>query len=70
MRLIIEISDEYYNVLKNIESNKLLSEVHRAIRQGVPVERVIEEIEQAKEKDKLCKYPYSRSIEIIRELRK
>lgn len=55
MKLIIDISDEYYKVLKNIEPNKLLSEVHRAIRQGVPVERVIE-IERAKEKDKPRKW--------------
>lgn len=41
-------------------------DVLNAIKIGTPIESIIADIEQARDKDKLCEYPYNRCIEILR----
>lgn len=57
----------------NAERRKTLYlfDIIDAIRNGTPLPehhgRIINKIEQARDKDKLCKYPYYRCIDIIKE---
>ena len=52
------------------EQKEAIDMAIKALKQTDTLDRIITQIEQARDKDKLCKYPYSRSIEIIRKLRK
>lgn len=42
-----------------------ICEMAKALRLGTPLDSIIADIEATRDKDKLCKYPYNRCINII-----
>lgn len=75
MRLVIDIPEAIYNHTQEYEVGGFNQEndikLFMAIKNGTPLPehqgRIINKIEQARNKDKLCKYPYYRCIDIIKE---
>lgn len=70
MKLMIEIDEEVYSHAKDIE-NRLLtpneeSVLRDSVANGTPLDSIISDIEAARDKDKLCEYPYNRCIDILR----
>lgn len=61
----------YKGELSESERDRLLNALDDMELKQQPCEdtldKIITQIEQAREKDKLCKYPYSRCIEIIKK---
>ena len=47
--------------------NKALDMAIKALEQTDTLDRIIDRIEQVRDKDKLCEYPYNRCIRIIEE---
>ena len=44
----------------------ILFRIMDAIKDGTPLDSIIADIEVARDKDKLCEYPYNRCIDILR----
>lgn len=44
----------------------MLFRIMDAIKDGTPLDSIIADIEAARDKDKLCIYPYNRCIDILR----
>lgn len=73
MKLVIEMPEEDYRRLKEDKYNEhpdsALTDLEilvNAFHNGTPLDNIISQIEQARDKDKLCEYPYNRCIEILR----
>ena len=69
MQIVIEINDKTYERIKYLEpkADTLLDSLMMAIQNGTPLDGIITQIEQARDKDKNCgEYPYNRCIEIIK----
>ena len=68
MKLIIDIDDIIYKYAVNskVLFDEYVSEVAIAIISGTPLDSIIADIEAARDKDKLCEYPYNRCIDILR----
>ena len=69
MQIVIEINDKTYERIKYLEpkADTLLDSLMMAIQNGTPLDEIITQIEQARDKDKNCgEYPYNRCIEIIK----
>lgn len=69
MQIVIEIDDKTYERIKYLEpkADTLLDSLMMAIQNGTPLDEIITQIEQARDKDKNCgEYPYNRCIEIIK----
>lgn len=69
MKLVIEIPNEVYSHAKDVE-NRLLTPREEIVLQdsvanGTPLDSIIADIEAARDKDKLCEYPYNRCIDIL-----
>jgi hypothetical protein len=79
MKLIIDLTESELAKLEELTKTSFFgaeidSEVSDAISELLEshpcedtLDRIITQIEQAREKDKLCEYPYSRCIEIIKK---
>lgn len=74
MKLMIEIPEEFYKT--SCETGFLcwewmsMLELTNAIKNGTPLDNIISQIEQARDKDKIAEYPYNRCIEILRRAMK
>ena len=71
MKLVIEIPNEVYSHAKDVE-NRLLTPneeivIQDCVANGTPLDSIIADIEAARDKDKLCEYPYNRCINIIKK---
>lgn len=64
MKLVIEMPDNY--AFKKDFSAPEMAVIISAVLNGVSLDSIISQIEQARDKDKLCEYPYNRCIEILR----
>lgn len=71
MNLIIEIDEEVYSHAKDVYNRTLTPNEEIIIRDSIvnaiPLNSIISDIEQARDKDKLCEYPYNRCINIIKK---
>lgn len=72
MKLIIDIPKEMYEgyvvvSLGRGNGKTITDNLLRAIKKGTPLDSIIADIESARDKDKLCEYPYNRCIEIIKK---
>lgn len=70
MKIVIEIPDYTYESLCDCEGTITIGEsivITKAIRNGTPLDSIISDIEAARDKDKLCEYPYNRCINIIKK---
>lgn len=63
MMIMIDIHEKDYQSILN--SSHIPYGVVYAIMNGTPLDSIIAEIEEARDKDKLCEYPYNRSIDIL-----
>lgn len=63
MGIVIKISDEDYQLMKD---GHIPFSILDKMRNGTPLDSIIADIEAARDKDKLCEYPYNRCIEILR----
>lgn len=65
----VQILKQYIDMDSEVKSEYL--EVQRmaikALEQTDTLDRIITQIEQTRDKDKLCEYPYNRCIRIIEE---
>ena len=72
MKIVIDIPDELYKeyvlVALNRGNGKTITyNLLKAIKNGTPLDEIITQIEQARDKDKNCgEYPYNKCIEIIK----
>lgn len=70
MKLVIEISERLKDIADK-EDEKSFSDfayvVMDSIKNSIPLETIIADIEVARDKDKLCEYPYNRCIEILKK---
>lgn len=75
MKIVIEIPNRYYEMLKDFNFEiingrcnykTIQFQVVNAIKNGTPLDSIIADIEAARDKDKLCEYPYNRCIDILR----
>lgn len=66
MKLFIEIDNDYYEILKHDVDKGMDYLPCVLIANGTPLDRIIADIEAARDKDKLCEYPYNRCIDILR----
>lgn len=68
--IVIKIPDELYNHAKDVYNRTITPNEQIIIRDSIvnaiPLNSIISEIEQARDKDKLCEYPYNRCIDILR----
>lgn len=61
MKLVIDIHEKDYKSIRHVPYG-----VVYAVMNGTPLDSIISDIEAARDKDKLCEYPYNRCIEILR----
>ena len=75
MEIVIKIPNRYYEMLKDFNFEiidgrcnykTIQIQVVNAIKNGTPLDSIIADIEAARDKDKLCEYPYNRCIDILR----
>lgn len=71
MRLLIDIDDELYKQITNDSHVYVIDDINsifveNAVYNGTPLDNIISQIEQARDKDKIAEYPYNRCIEILR----
>lgn len=72
MQIVIDIPDELYKeyVLVDLDRGNgktITYNLLKAIKNGTPLDEIITQIEQARDKDKNAgEYPYNRCIEIIK----
>lgn len=66
MKLFIEIDNDYYEILKHDVDKGMDYLPCVLIAKGTPLDSIIADIEEARDKDKLCEYPYNRCIDILR----
>lgn len=68
--------NSFERILEDCKHSAILSGVYefetiemliRAFKNGTPLDSIIADIEAARDKDKLCEYPYNRCIEIMRK---
>ena len=76
MEIVIKIPNRYYEMLKDFNFEiidgrcnykTIQIQVVNAIKNGTPLDSIIADIEAARDKDKLCEYPYNRCINIIKK---
>lgn len=66
-------NEEAIEILENdievctIQQKEACDMAKKALKQTDTLDRIITQIEQVRDKDKLCKYPYNRCIRIIEE---
>ena len=66
MKLVIDISEEYYNtIIKGVSEREVVPIGWISIKNGTSLDSIIGDIEVARDKDKLCVYSYNRCIDII-----
>ena len=65
MMIMIDIHEKDYQSILN--SGHIPYGVVYAIMNGTPLDSIISDIEAARDKDKLCEYPYNRCINIIKK---
>lgn len=70
MKLIIEIEKEYFEMMKHGVEYGNDFKPYKLIANGTPLDNIISQIEQARDKDKIAEYPYNRCIEILRRAMK
>lgn len=75
MKLIIDIDDELYKQITNDSRVYVIDDINsifveNAVYNGTPLDSIISQIEQARNKDKIAEYPYNRCIEILRRAMK
>lgn len=72
MKLIVDIPDEVYEHAKDYYNRRMTSDeeskMRHIIANGTPLDSIIADIEAARDKDKLCEYPYNRCINIIKKV--
>lgn len=72
MQLVIDISETLKGIADD-EDGKTFSHIMwqailmDSIKNGTPLDSIIADIEAARDKDKLCEYPYNRCINIIKK---
>lgn len=70
MKIMVEISERLKDIADK-EDEKSFSDfayvVMDSIKNGIPLDSIIADIEAARDKDKLCEYPYVRCVEIIKK---
>ena len=67
MKLIIDIQSDFYKNIERIKNGSIASQnILNAVKVATPLDSIIADIEVARDKDKLCEYPYNRCIEILR----
>lgn len=62
MKLVIDIHEKDYKSIRHVPYG-----VVYAVMNGIPLDSIISDIEAARDKDKLCEYPYNRCINIIKK---
>ena len=79
MKLIIDLTESELAKLEEITKTSFLgAEINAEVSDAISklleshpcedtLDRIITQIEQVREKDKLCEYPYNRCINIIKE---
>lgn len=71
MKLVIDMPDEVYGHAKDVYNRTLTPNdeiiIRDSIVNAIPLDNIIAEIEQARDKDKLCEYPYNRCIKILKK---
>lgn len=70
MKIVIDIPEDAYNNKTLVNYFGCYSEKLNELIYNAPTntfDKIINKIEQARDKDKLCKYPYYRCIDIIKE---
>lgn len=70
MKLVIDIPNKVYSYVNTQwrdlpRNDSPISIMCNAIIDGTPLDYIIADIEVARDKDKLCEYPYNRCINII-----
>lgn len=67
MEIVIKIPKEEYKNICLMSKDGIGMALYDWIANGTPLDSIISQIEQARDKDKLCEYPYNRCIEIMRK---
>lgn len=71
MQLVIDMPDEVYGHAKDVYNRTLTPNdeiiIRDSIVNAIPLDSIIADIEAARDKDKLCEYPYNRCINIIKK---
>lgn len=68
MQIVINIDQIYYKIIKNEVVHGHDYKPYNLIANGTPLDSIIADIEMARDKDKLCEYPYNRCIDILRRV--
>lgn len=63
MEIVIKIPERLWT--KQLTADDYI-EIVNAVANGTPLDSIIADIEAARDKDKLCEYPYNRCIDILR----
>lgn len=68
MKLVIDIPNHVKNrLIFGVTYKDDLRIMVETITNGTPLDSIIADIEAARDKDKLCEYPYNRCINIIKK---
>lgn len=71
MKIVIDVDEkDYDNIIENksdwFYNGCILRKIYNSLENGTPLDNIISQIEQARDKDKIAQYPYNRCIEILR----
>ena len=62
MKVVIDIPEGMYQCVKD---DTYCGSFYLELKNGTPLDSIISQIEAARDKDKLCEYPYNRCIDIL-----